>query len=69
LNRLPSPPASYDLADQRRTRELIGQALERVHSREGDVNLGPTRLIITDEVTGARYALKVASGVLSIVAI
>ncbi|HWA61931.1 MAG TPA: hypothetical protein VG939_11185 [Caulobacteraceae bacterium] len=64
---LSRPPADYDPADQRRLRAALEEADRETFKRGRDLELGAARLILTDTVTGARYALTVASGVVTLV--
>ena len=59
---LSSAPASYDRADQARMREAIQRADAETLKRGRDLELGRGRLIVTDEATGLRYALRLNSG-------
>lgn len=60
---LSSAPGAYDRADQARMRDVLQRADAENLKRGRDVELGRGRLILTDEATGARYALSMTSGV------
>lgn len=62
---LGSAPAAYDRADQAALRETLQRANAENHKRGRDVELGRGRLIVTDEVTGLRYALTMSGGVVT----
>jgi hypothetical protein len=62
---LSSAPAAYDRADQARMRESLQRADAENLKRGRDVALGRGRLIVTDEVTGLRYALTMNGGVVT----
>lgn len=68
--RLAAAPAKYDLADQARLRATIERADDANFKRGQDVELQPgQRLILPDTVTGDRYLITVASGVLTATAL
>jgi hypothetical protein len=66
---LASPPKEYSPSDQAQMRDAMRRADGENHKRGRDVELAASRLIVTDEVTGVRYRLKMASGVASWVAV
>jgi hypothetical protein len=66
---LPSPPREYAVADQAALRDAMRRADEDNLKRGADVEVGRARLILTDTVTGARYALVVAGGTLTLTGI
>ena len=61
---LASPPDAYSRADQAQMREALRRADGDNHKRGRDLVVGPGKLVLTDTVTGALYAVSVASGVL-----
>jgi len=63
---LPSPATVYDRADQAQLRDALRRADADNLKRGRDVSLGEARLILTDGVTGDRYALTVMGGVLGV---
>lgn len=62
---LPSPPKNYSPTDQAQVRDALRRADGENHKRGRVVEIGSAQLVVTDEVTGDRYALKMASGVVS----
>jgi len=69
MRRLTVPPA-YDQPNEVAWRQAVRDADDANHKRDTDIELGRgRRLILTDTVTGTRYALTVASGALSLTAI
>lgn len=62
---LSSAPNAYDRADQASLRDAVQRADAANLKRGRDVELGAGRLIITDDVTGQRYALTMSSGAVS----
>lgn len=69
--KLPPAPAGYSQQDQNTLRRMLTDALFRLLERNGEIEIGPRsgRLVLVDEVTGARYRLKVASGTLGVEAL
>lgn len=67
---LGSAPAKYDPADQSRLRNALSAADAQSLKRGQDIELaGAAKLILQDTVTGARYAVTVASGLLTATAL
>jgi hypothetical protein len=66
---LASPPQAYSATDQARMRDALRRADAENHKQGRDVELGKGRLILTDEATGARYALTVTGGAVSCLAL
>lgn len=67
---LPNPPTSYDPTDQTNVRVALKRADADNVKRGSDYEVGKNvRIIMTDTVTQARYALTVASGVLTLSAL
>lgn len=63
---LPKPGGAYSYDNEVETRRQIEAALAQVQPRAADITLQPgQRIVLTDEVTGAAYRIKLASGVLS----
>ena len=62
---LPAAPGAYDRVDQTKLRDALQRADGETLKRGRDVELGAGRLILTDTVTGQRYALKMAGGSVS----
>jgi hypothetical protein len=64
--KLGSPPPKYDAGEQARMRGALEQADAQSHKKTGDIEVGAgKRLILTDTVTGRRYALTMVSGTLT----
>lgn len=62
-------PAIYDQRNENAFRAQLLTLLKSVFVKDRDVEIGSGRVILKDEVTGARYRLKLASGVLSVEAL
>jgi hypothetical protein len=68
--KLGTPPQQYDLNDQAQMRAAIEQADGQSHKKTGNIEVGAKKsVILTDTVTGHRYALTVASGALTLTAL
>lgn len=64
---LPTPPKNYDALDQSITRGEIERLDGQNHKKGRDIEVGAgKRIIETDTVTGARYAIVVTNGVLTL---
>ncbi len=66
---LPDAPNAYDRADQANMRAALKVADAQNIKRGQDYEVGAARVILTDTVTKARYALTVASGSLTVTAL
>ena len=66
---LPVPTEKYSIGDQAQLRREVERMDNENWKRLKDIDLGQTRLIITDAATGTRYRLVVTAGVLSAVAV
>lgn len=64
---LGAPPEQYTKADQINLRRVLTDA-DAQNVKKGE-EWNAVRLVLTDTVTGARYNLTVASGVLTLVAL
>ncbi len=60
-----SAPAAYDPQDQSNFRRSLENWLVRVLLGGQDCEIGQGRLILTDTVTGDRYSITMADGVLT----
>lgn len=68
--KLSAAPSQYDRGDQATMRGALERADQQNHKRGQDIEVGNgCRLIFTDTATKARYALTVASGVLTLTAL
>jgi hypothetical protein len=68
--KLAKAPGAYDAAEQNRLRAALEAADRESLKRGRDLELaGGARLILQDTVTGARYALTVASGAVTLTAL
>lgn len=64
-----SAPDQYDQRNEATFRSQLDTLLKTVFRKDRDVEIGQGRVILKDEVSGARYRLKLASGVLSVEAL
>ena len=64
---LPASPAQYNKEDQTSLRRALTDADAQNVKKDEEWNA--RRLVLTDTVTGARYNVTVASGVLTLVAL
>ena len=62
-------PRDYDQVNEQAFREAMRRALATAFTKGQDVEIGNGRLIMTDTVTSARYALTVSSGTLTVTAV
>lgn len=65
--KLPVPPAAYSVGDQAQTRFGIEREFTRCVMRDEEYQ--PVRLVLADTVTGTRYLVTVAAGVLTLTAV
>jgi hypothetical protein len=64
MNFAPAPD-TYDRRNEASFRALAKAAIEACFSRGRDLEIGAGRLILKDNVSGARYAVSMVSGVLT----
>lgn len=62
-------PATYEQRNEAGWRDFVTRALAKTFSKGGEVNIAEGKLVLTDTVTGQRYSLTVASGVVVLVAL
>lgn len=67
--RLPQPGRAYDAENEARTRRSLEEADDANQKRGSDYEVSRGRLILTDTVTGTRYNLTIASGVVTLTAL
>mgnify|MGYP001579861258 CR=1 FL=1 len=69
--KLPTAPAGYDRRDQQEARSKLEKSDAENHKRGRHIDLGGLEFypILYDTVTGARYSLTIASGVLTVTAL
>lgn len=66
---LPQAPAQYDASDQNRVRDMIRQEFAKAFMKGQTIEVANGRLVLTDTVTGTRYAVTIVSGTLTLTAV
>lgn len=63
-------PTAYDQSNEVAWRQAVRDADDENHKRDTDIEVGRGhRLVLTDTVTGTRYALTLASGMVVLTAV
>lgn len=65
----PSTPLAYDKNNEAGFRDSVRRLLDACFSRGRDIEVGKANLILTDTVTGDRYAIQVVSGAITATAL
>jgi hypothetical protein len=63
----PPAPANYEQRNEASWRDFVTRYLAKTFTKGGEVNIAGGKLILTDTVTGQRYSVTVASGVVALV--
>ena len=64
---VPAAPPAYDRANENAFRDFVVKTFAKMFRKGQDVEIGAARLVLTDTVTGERYSVTVASGVVALV--